>query len=111
MSALPQLDAGYWAKHQTIVITWPGDMPGVFASARWRRNADGSLSVEYTRDELVLAIGGAQVSSRLRYTTPDSAPEPAPPPEPTRVVFGRMSQRDGLKLARQAEQAQQEAML
>ena len=107
----PSQPDGYWSKHTTIVITWPGDMPGVFASARWRRNADGSLSVEYTRDELVLAVGGAQVSSRLRYATPDPTLEPAPPPEPARVVFGRMSQRDGLKLVRQAEQAQQEAML
>lgn len=113
MSAIPALDSGYWAKHSTIVITWPGDMPGVFASARWRRNPDGSLSVEYTREELELAIGGANVSSQLEYThpTPDPAPEPAPPPQPARLVFGRMSQRDGLKLARQAEQASQEALL
>ena len=111
MSANPALDSGYWARHRTIVITWPGDLPGVFASARWRRNADGSLSVEYTREELELAVGGARVSSQLRYTVPDPDPQPEAMPEPARLVFGRMSQRDGLKLARQAEQASQEALL
>ena len=114
MSAIPTLDSGYWARHRTIVITWPANMPGVFASARWRRNPDGSLSVEYTRDELELAVGGARISSQLEYTnlTPEPEPEPAAPmPEPARLVFGRMSARDGHKLARQAEQAQQEALL
>lgn len=38
-------------------------------------------------------------------------PEPIPFPQPARVVFPRMSARDGLKLARQAEQASQEALL
>lgn len=42
---------------------------------------------------------------------PQPTPEPLPFPQPARLVFGRMSQRDGLKLARQAEQASQEALL
>lgn len=59
----------YWDDHCTIVITWPaGAPPGVFASARWRRHPDGALSVEYTRDELVLAVGGMRVSAALTYS-------------------------------------------
>lgn len=106
----------YWASHATIVITWPPGIPGVFASSRWRRHADGSLSVEYTRDELELAIGGARVSSQLEYTNPTPTPEPepaAPMPEPARLVFGRMSQAEGRKLVKQAEATatRQEALL
>lgn len=106
----PSQPDGYWSKYPTIVITWPGDMPGVFASARWRRNPDGSLSVEYTRDELELAIGGARVSSQLEYAHPTPEPELAMP-QPARLVFGRISKADGRKLVKQAEQAQQEALL
>lgn len=57
----------YWDDHRTIVITWPADLP-VQASARWRRNPDRSLSVEYTREELELAIGGMRVYRRLEYS-------------------------------------------
>ena len=108
MSAIPALPDGYWAKHQTIVITWPGDMPGVFASARWQRNEDGSLSVEYTREELELAVGGAAVSSRLRYTTTPEPPTPDPAPvQPVRTVFARLSARAGRQLAKQSQQTAQ----
>ena len=42
---------------------------------------------------------------------PQPAPEPIPFPPPARVVFPRLSKRDGRKLVRQAEQAAQEALL
>ena len=58
MSAIPApaASSGYWARHQTIVITWPAGMRGVAAIGRWRRNADGSVSCEYTRETLALAL-------------------------------------------------------
>ena len=115
MSAIPALDSGYWSKHQTIVITWPPNMPGVAAIGRHRRNADGTLSVEYTREDLELAVVAMTEFERQRALpanpAPTPAPEPAPTPQPARLVFGRISKADGRKLARQAEQAQQEAML
>ena len=116
MSAIPAPPADYWARHQTIVITWPGNMPGVAAIGRHRRNADGTLSVEYTREDLELATVAMREFERQRALpanpAPTPAPEPAPMPEPARLVFGRMSKADGHKLVRQAEQAsQQEALL
>ena len=59
MSAIPApatTPGGYWARHRTIVITWPAEMRGVAAIGRWRRNADGSVSCEYTRETLALAL-------------------------------------------------------
>lgn len=114
--AQPTPEAGYWSRHRTIVITWSAGMRGVFASARWRRNEDGSLSVEYTREELELAVGGAKVSRQLAYAPPaDPAPECVTEP-PARTVFGRLSAREGAALARQAQttqpaEARQEALL
>lgn len=106
----------YWSRHRTIVITWPPGMPGVFASARWRRGPDGSLSVEYTREELELAVGGANLSRQLPPPSLPPAPAPAEakeplPFQPARTVFTRLPQSAGRKLAQQAEQAQQEALL
>ena len=108
MSALPAPDQGYWSKHTTIVITWPGDLSGVTAMGKWRRNADGSLAVEYTRDSLALAVATLREIERLRAAAPAvvTPPEPvAPMPQPARLVFGRMSARDGRQLARLAQPA------
>lgn len=118
MSAIPALDSGYWAKHSTIVITWPGDLPGVAAIGKWRRERDGSLSVEYTREALELALACTKEAMRRQVEAAREAIQAGQgptvtdaPPQPARLVFGRMSARDGLKLARQAEQASQEALL
>lgn len=48
--------SGYWATHRTIVITWKGTQAGVPAIGRHRRLTNGDLAVEYTRDDLVLAV-------------------------------------------------------
>lgn len=125
MSAIPQAaPAGYWSKHSTIVITWPGDLPGVAAIGRHRRNADGTLSVEYTREDLEFALVAMREFRLLRPSTWQPLPPVDPtapvltiPPEPpARVVFGRMGERAGRKLVKQAEAppagtSRQEALL
>lgn len=47
----------YWQDHTTVVITWKADASvPTFPGQRSRRNADGSLSIEYTQDELRAAV-------------------------------------------------------
>ena len=85
----------------------------------WQRQADGSVRWLTPRqmglDEATIAAveaAEAKGDAAPRPTpAPQPTPEPLPFPQPARLVFGRMSQRDGLKLARQAEQARQEALL
>ena len=85
----------------------------------WQRQADGSVRWLTPRqmglDEATIAAveaAEAKGDAAPRPTpAPQPTPEPLPFPQPARLVFGRMSQRDGLKLARQAEQASQEALL
>ena len=85
----------------------------------WQRQADGAVRWLTPRqmglDEATIAAVEAAEAKGDAAPRPtpalQPAPEPLPFPQPARVVFGRMSQRDGLKLARQAEQSQQEALL
>ena len=87
----------------------------------WHKAADGRVTWLTPRqmgldEDAIAAVEALEAAG-------DAAPRPepvAPPPpepipfQPARVVFGRMSQRAGRKLARQAEAAQaaqQEALL
>lgn len=72
-AALPTPTSNYWAQHQTVVITWPGDMPGVASFGRQRRLPSGHIEIEYTRDELVLAVAfmrELRQSQQARVTRP-----------------------------------------
>ena len=88
----------------------------------WQRQADGAVRWLTPRqmglDEATIAAVEAAEAKGDAAPRPTPAPQPAPVqpeaipfPEPARLVFGRISQRDGRKLARQAEQASQEALL
>ena len=82
----------------------------------WQRQADGSVRWLTPRQ---MGLDEATITAMERLEVEgDAAPRPAPVqpeaipfPEPARLVFGRISKADGLKLARQAEQASQEALL
>ena len=84
----------------------------------WQRQANGTVRWLTPRqlglDEATIAAveaAEAEGDATPRPTPEPVQPEPIPFPQPARLVFGRMSARDGHKLARQAEQAQQEALL
>ena len=84
----------------------------------WRRLPDGTTRWLTPRqmglDEATIAAveaAEAEGDAAPRPTPEPVQPEPIPFPQPARVVFGRMSARDGRKLVRQAEQSQQEALL
>lgn len=80
----------YFDHHQTIVITWPAGLPAVPApSGHWRREINGDLSVEYTREQLIIAV------EFLRQRQADAAPDP----QVIRPGFSRLSQRAGRQLA------------
>ena len=82
----------------------------------WQRQANGAVRWLTTRQ---LGLNEATITAMERLEVEGDAaprpepvqPEPIPFPQPARLVFGRMSARAGLKLARQAEQSQQEALL
>ena len=84
----------------------------------WSRAADGTVRWLTPRqmglDEATIADIErleAEGEAAPRPEPVQPTPEPIPFPQPARVVFPRLSARDGRKLVRQAEQAAQEALL